>query len=105
MAEMNDDELLGALGVEVTPIKSSSRSPKEERIIAGFENILRFYQTQGRAPLHGEDRDIFERLYAVRLDQLRKLPEAQACCPKWTAQVCCLEPRRLMSTSWMKMHC
>ncbi|MBN0610158.1 GIY-YIG nuclease family protein, partial [Pseudomonas aeruginosa] len=28
-------------------------------------------------PLHGEDRDIFERLYAVRLDQLRKLPEAQ----------------------------
>ncbi|MBN0084569.1 GIY-YIG nuclease family protein, partial [Pseudomonas aeruginosa] len=35
------------------------------------------YQTHGRAPLHGEDRDIFERLYAVRLDQLRKLPEAQ----------------------------
>lgn len=78
MAEMNDDELLEALGVEVTPIKSSSRSPKEERIIAGFEDILRFYQTHGRAPLHGEDRDIFERLYAVRLDQLRKLPEAQA---------------------------
>jgi T5orf172 domain. len=78
MADMNDDELLEALGVEVTLIKSSSRSPKEERIIAGFEDILRFYQTHGRAPLHGEDRDIFERLYAVRLDQLRKLPEAQA---------------------------
>lgn len=77
MVEMDDDELLDALGVEVTPLKVSSRTPQEERIIAGFEDILRFHQTHGRIPLHGEDRDIFERLYAVRLDQLRKLPEAQ----------------------------
>lgn len=77
MAEMDDDELLDALGVEVAPLKVSSRTPREERIIAGFEDILRFHQTHGRAPLHGEDRDIFERMYAVRLDQLRKLPEAQ----------------------------
>lgn len=77
MAEMNDDELLDALGVEVAPLKVSSRTPREERIIAGFEDILRFYQAHGRAPQHDEDRDIFERLYAVRLDQLRKLPEAQ----------------------------
>ena len=76
MADMNDDELLDALGVEVTPLKTSSHSPREERIIAGFEDILRFHQTHGRAPLHDEGRDIFERLYAVRLDQLRKLPEA-----------------------------
>lgn len=78
MAEMDDDELLEALGVEVTQLKVSSRTPREERIIAGFEDILRFYQTHGRAPQHGEERDIFERLYAVRLDQIRKLPEAQA---------------------------
>lgn len=77
MAEMDDDELLDALGVEVAPLKASSRTPREERIIAGFEDILRFYQAHGRAPLHGEGHDIFERLYAVRLDQLRKLPEAQ----------------------------
>lgn len=76
MAEMDDDELLEALGVEVTPLNISSRTPREERIIAGFEDILRFYQSHGRAPLHGEDRDIFERLYAVRLEQIRKLPEA-----------------------------
>lgn len=75
MAEMTDDELLDALGVEVAPLKASSRTPREERIIAGFEDILRFHQTHGRAPMHGEDRDIFERLYALRLDQLRKLPE------------------------------
>jgi hypothetical protein len=77
MAEMDDDELLDALGVEVAPLKVSSRTPREERIIAGFEDILRFHQAHGRAPLHGDGRDIFERLYAVRLDQLRKLPEAQ----------------------------
>lgn len=74
---MDDDELLAALGVEVAPIKAVHRTPREERIIAGFEDILRFYQTNGRAPQHGEDRDIFERLYAVRLGQLRNLPEAQ----------------------------
>jgi hypothetical protein len=77
MAEMDDDALLDALGVEVTPLKVSSRTPREERIIAGFEDILRFHQTNGHVPQHGESRDIFERLYAVRLDQLRKLPEAK----------------------------
>ena len=76
MAEMDDDELLGALGVEITPLKTSSRTLREERIMAGFEDIVRFHQTHGRAPLQGDGRDIFERLYAVRLDQLRKLPEA-----------------------------
>lgn len=78
MADMDDDELLDALGVELAPLKASSRTPREERIIAGFEDILRFHQAHGRAPQHGEGRDIFERLYAVRLDQLRKLPEALA---------------------------
>lgn len=78
MADLDDDELLEALGVEVAPIKAGRRMPHEERIIAGFEDILRFHDTHKRAPQHGEGRDIFERLYAVRLDQLRKLPEARA---------------------------
>lgn len=77
MSEMNDDELLDALGVEAAPLKAATRTPREERIIAGFEGILHFHQSHGRAPLHGEGRDIFERLYAVRLDQLRKSSEAQ----------------------------
>ena len=76
-AEMDDDALLDALGVEVAPLKAGGRTPQEERIVAGFEDILRFHQNHGRAPMHGEGRDIFERLYAVRLDQLKKLPEAQ----------------------------
>lgn len=78
MADLDDDELLEALGVEVAPLKAGSHTPREERIIAGYQDILRFYQANGRAPQHGEERDIFERLYAIRLDQLRKLPEAQA---------------------------
>jgi hypothetical protein len=78
MADMDDDELLDALGIDLVPLKVSSRTPREERIIAGFEDILRFHQAHGRAPLHGEGRDIFERLYAVRLDQIRKLPEAKS---------------------------
>ena len=78
MADLDDDELLQALGVEVAPIKPGGRTPREERIIAGFEDILRFHEAHKRAPQHGESSDIFERLYAVRLDQLRKLPEAHA---------------------------
>jgi hypothetical protein len=77
MADIDEDELLADLGIEVAPLKVSSRTPREERIVAGFEDILRFHQAHGRAPQHGEGRDIFERLYAVRLDQLRKLPEAK----------------------------
>ena len=77
MAEMDDDALLNALGVEAVAPKTGGRTPREERIIAGFEDILRFYARHGRAPQHGDtSTDIFERLYAVRLDQLRKLPEA-----------------------------
>lgn len=76
MAEMDDDELLAALGVETAPLSSSAHTPLEERIISGFEDIIRFHQRHGRAPEHGDGRDIFERLYAVRLDQLRKLTEA-----------------------------
>lgn len=77
MADMDDDELLAALGVEPSPLKTNHRTPREERIIAGFEDIQRFFAAHGRLPRHGESGDIFERLYAVRLDQLRKLPEVQ----------------------------
>jgi len=74
----DDLELLGELGVDLAPEPSGQRSAKEERIIAGFEEIERFVEEQGRLPQHGEDRDIFERLYAVRLDRLRESEECRA---------------------------
>lgn len=76
MADMTDDDILAELGVDLTPKKVRARTAREERIIAGFEDIVKFRAEHGRAPQHGEDRDIFERLYAVRLDRLR----AQADC-------------------------
>lgn len=72
-----DDALLAELGVEAETKKAASRTPREERIIAGFEEIQRFVDEHGAAPRHGEDRDIFERLYAVRLDRLRSLQECR----------------------------
>jgi len=57
--------------------KNTTYTPREERIIAGFEDITRYFDEHGRAPVHGEDRDIFERLYAVRLDRLRELEECR----------------------------
>ena len=57
-----DDALLEELGVEVEAKREGSRTPREERIVAGFEEIQRFVQEHGRPPQHGEERDIFERL-------------------------------------------
>jgi hypothetical protein len=73
-----DLELLDELGVDLAPAPSGQRSAREERIIAGFEEIERFVEEQGRLPNHGDDRDIFERLYAVRLDRLRESEECRA---------------------------
>jgi T5orf172 domain len=74
----DDLELLGELGVDLAPEPSGQRSAKEERIIAGFEEIERFVEEEGRLPQHGEEHDIFERLYAVRLDRLRESEECRA---------------------------
>lgn len=73
-----DLELLAELGVDIAPEASGERSPREERIIAGFEEIERFVEEHGRLPQHVEDCDIFERLYAVRLDRLRESEECRA---------------------------
>ena len=77
MADYTDRELLDELGVDIEPEKQAARTPREERIIAGFEEIQRFYEEQGHLPQHGDDRDIFERLYAVRLERLRSLEDCR----------------------------
>lgn len=78
MSDPDLDELAAELSEFAAPEAKSGRPPREERVIAGFEEIQRFVEKNGRAPRHGEDRDIFERLYAVRLDRLRALPECRA---------------------------
>lgn len=73
-----DDELLALLGVEVEVKKAGEYTAREERIIAGFEEIQKFVEEKGRLPKHGEDNDIFERLYAVRLEQILKQEDSKA---------------------------
>ncbi|WP_321275956.1 GIY-YIG nuclease family protein [Thiomicrorhabdus indica] len=75
MADKSNLDILAELGVEVETKKKAKLTPKEERIIAGFEEIQKFVEEHGHAPQHGEDKDIFERLYAVRLDQIKKQKE------------------------------
>ncbi len=77
-ADIDLDELRAELdGFATAQPKRTTYTPREERIIAGFEDIARFVKEHGRAPQHGEERDIFERLYAVRLDRMRELDECR----------------------------
>lgn len=78
MPDLDLDELAGELA-DFAPAKKkeTAYTAREERIIAGFEDIERFYEEHGRLPLHGEERDIFERLYAVRLDRVRELDDCR----------------------------
>ena len=75
MAELSDIELLDALGVEAKAKKKAKLTPRQERIIAGYEEIQRFVEEHGHIPRHGEDKDIFERLYAIRLGQIKHQKE------------------------------
>lgn len=79
MSDFNLDDLADELA-DFAPAKKkqTTYTPREERIIAGFEDIVRFFEEHGRVPQHGEGRDIFERLYAVRLDRLREQEDCRA---------------------------
>ncbi len=78
MSELDLDELASELSdFAPTKKKQAAYTPREERIIAGFEDIERFYEKHGHLPARGEDRDIFERLYAVRLSRLRELEDCR----------------------------
>jgi len=73
----DDLKLLSELGVESATASSAAHSAHKQRIIAGFEEIERFVAQKGHLPQHGEERAIFERLYAVRLDRMRTLDECR----------------------------
>jgi hypothetical protein len=78
MRDLDLDELEAELAEFAAPTAVGGRSARDERFIAGFEDIQRWVEKHGRRPLHGAERDIFERLYAVRLDRLRALTECHA---------------------------
>ena len=77
MADLSDEELLAELGIEAESQTRAVRSAREERLLSGFADIQRFVAEHGRLPQREAGRDIFERLYAVRLERLRALEEAR----------------------------
>jgi hypothetical protein len=77
MSEIDLDELRGELDEFAAPSRDGGISAREQRIVAGFEEIERFVVENGRLPEHGEGNDIFERLYAVRLDAIRSSQECR----------------------------
>lgn len=78
MADMNLDELRDELAEFAEAAPEAPRSAVEERVLAGFEEIQRWVAANGRLPRKDEGLDIFERLYAVRLDRLRAQPHLRA---------------------------
>lgn len=72
------DDLASELEEFAPAAKKAGNSPRAERIIAGFEEIQRFYEENKRVPQSGSERDIFEQIYAVRLDRIRKLEECRS---------------------------
>lgn len=76
--EVDLDELRAELADFAEPAPEVARSPVEERVLAGFEEVQRWVAEHGRLPRHGEGRDIFERLYAVRLDRIRARDELRS---------------------------
>ena len=72
--DLSGEELLEDLGIELTEEVTEGYTSRQGRIVSGFEDLLRFHEANGRVPQHTQTGDIFERLYAVRLDQIRKLP-------------------------------
>jgi len=78
MTDFDVDDLASELAEFDLAEKQGGRPPHEQRIIAGFEDIQRFFDQHGRVPEHSEGKDIFERIYAVRLDRIRSVEECRA---------------------------
>jgi len=78
MADTELDALRDELAEFAEPPAEAPRSAVEERVLAGFEEIQRWVAASGRVPRNVEGLDIFERLYAVRLDRLRAQPDLRA---------------------------
>ena len=73
----SNQDILEELGVDLAPASKPTYSPREQRMIAGFEEIQRFVEEYDHAPAHGENNELFERLYATRLDRIRSNDECR----------------------------
>jgi hypothetical protein len=65
------DDLRSELDEFAKPEKKGGKSALEERVIAGFEEVQKFVDEHGREPHNKDGKEIFERIYAVRLSRIR----------------------------------
>lgn len=100
MSDIDLNDLYRELSADFAqPKKKEGRTPREERIIAGFEDIRHFFRTHGRLPQNRFDGEIFERLYAVRLAALRDSEECRMLLAdldekQWLQQTACPSEER-----------
>jgi hypothetical protein len=67
-----DDALLKELGITVESKPETGLTPLEERVVNGFQDIVRFCDENGRAPTLDNGENIFEKTYAIRLGKIRE---------------------------------
>lgn len=76
MSSPSLEELAQELSSFAPPEKPQGRTREEERLITGFQEILDFTKQHQRAPSSSADADILERIYATRLEALRRNSKA-----------------------------
>lgn len=75
--ELSLDELEDELSAFKPKEKQDTVSPEDERIIAGFKDISRFFERKGWLPASASP-DIFERLLAIRLEAIKAQTKCMA---------------------------
>lgn len=78
MERLSDDQILDELEIELELKSVKVLTPSEERLISGFEEINLFYETHQRVPSLHDDADIFEKLYASRLEKIKQNPSLKS---------------------------
>ena len=76
MTEQTAQEILDDLGIAIDDGSKSEYSPWQQRVIAGFEDIQRFVEEHNRLPRKDSESNLFEPIYAIRLERIRNIPEA-----------------------------
>lgn len=72
MKRLSDEQILDELEIELELKSTQVLTQLEERLISGFEEINIFYKTHQRVPSLDDDADIFEKIYASRLEKIKQ---------------------------------
>lgn len=76
MTNRSNEEILDDLGIIVEKKQSNSLTPWQQRVVAGFEDIQRFVEEHNRIPNRNAKDNLFEPIYAIRLETINATPEA-----------------------------